>query len=115
MEIPKGAKQPKFETTFILAKNGEQKEFTIDNYPDSTWTFIDSKTVQTEEGYVPPIHDFSIEDTRKGEDITQEVLNDKGYTSSCSLPYWRRQMTPTSAISTKFTNTPKTMAIASSV
>ena len=80
MEIPKGAKQPKFETTFILAKNGEQKEFTIDNYPDSTWTFIDSKTVQTEEGYVPPIHDFSIEDTRKGEDITQEVLNDKGYT-----------------------------------
>ena len=80
MEIPKGAKQPKFETTFILAKNGEQKEFTIDNYPDSTWTFIDSKTVQTEEGYIPPIHDFSIEDTRKGEDITQEVLNDKGYT-----------------------------------
>ena len=80
MEIPKGAKQPKFDTTFILEKNGERKEFTIDNYPDSTWTFIDSKTVQTEEGYVPPIHDFSIEDTRKGEDITQEVLNDKGYT-----------------------------------
>lgn len=50
MEIPKGAKQPKFDTTFILEKNGERKEFTIDNYPDSTWTFIDSKTVQTEEG-----------------------------------------------------------------
>ena len=68
MEIPKGAKQPKFDTTFILEKNGERKEFTIDNYPDSTWTFIDSKTVQTEEGYVPPIHDFSIEDTQTGED-----------------------------------------------
>lgn len=35
MEIPEGAKQPQFETTFILEKNGEQKEFTIDNYPDS--------------------------------------------------------------------------------
>lgn len=79
MEIPEGAKQPQFETTFILEKNGEQKEFTIDNYPDSTWKFIDSKTIQTEEGYVSPIHDFSIEDTKNGEDITQEVLHDKGY------------------------------------
>ena len=78
MEIPKGAKQPKFDTTFILEKNGERKEFTIDNYPDSTWTFIDSKTVQTEEGYVPPIHDFSIEDTQTGLDITQEVIHRKG-------------------------------------
>ena len=80
MEIPKDAKQPQFETTFILEKNGVSKEFTIDNYPDSTWKFIDSKTVQTEEGYVPPIHDFSIEDRKTGEDITEEVLNDKGYT-----------------------------------
>ncbi len=66
MEIPEGAKQPQFETTFILEKNGEQKEFTIDNYPDSTWKFINSKTIQTEQGYVPPIHDFSIEDTKNG-------------------------------------------------
>ena len=80
MEIPKGAKQPQFETTFILEKNGQKKEFTIDNYPDSTWKFIDSKTIQTEEGYVPPIHDFSIEDRRTGEDITKDVLHNKGYT-----------------------------------
>ena len=80
MEIPKGAEQPQFETTFILEKNGEKKEFTLDNYPDSTWKFIDSKTVQTSEGYVPPIHDFSIEDPHTGEDITQQVLRDPGYT-----------------------------------
>ena len=79
MEIPEGAKQPQFETTFILEKNGERKEFTLDDYPDSTWTFIDSKTVQTEEGYVPPIHDFSIQTTDGGEDITDSVLNHKGY------------------------------------
>ena len=60
MKIPQGAPQPQFETTFILEKNGQQKEFTLDNYPDSTWTFVDSKTVQTAEGYVPPIHDFKI-------------------------------------------------------
>ena len=80
MEIPAGAKQPKFETTFILEKDGQQKEFTLDNYPDSTWKFVDSKTVQTEEGYIPPIHDFSIEDRKTGEDKTQEVLGNKGYT-----------------------------------
>ena len=36
MEIPKGAPQPEFETTFILQKNGVKKEFTLDNYPDSS-------------------------------------------------------------------------------
>ena len=80
MEIPKDAKLPQFETTFILERNGQRKEFTIDNYPDSTWKFIDSKTIQTQEGYVPPIHDFSIEDRKTGEDIAQEVLHDKSYT-----------------------------------
>ncbi len=87
MEIPKGAKQPKFDTTFILEKNGVRKEFTLDNYPDSTWKFIDSKTVQTEEGYVPPIHDFSIENTKTGEDLTQEVLQDPGYTFLLISPH----------------------------
>ena len=87
MEIPKGAKQPKFETTFIMEKNGEQKEFTLDNYPDSTWTFIDSKTTQTEEGYVPPIHDFGIENPKTGDDITKEVLHDKGYTFLLISPW----------------------------
>ncbi len=111
MEIPKGAKQPKFDTTFILEKNGERKEFTIDNYPDSTWTFIDSKTVQTEEGYVPPIHDFSIEDTKTGEDITQEVIHGKGTPSSWFRHIWNLPMKPTLETSMRYTNTPTTMAI----
>ena len=78
MEIPKGAKQPQYETTFILKKNGVEKEFTLNNYPDSTWTFVDSKTVLTDAGYVPPIHDFSIMDGEN--DITSKVLNAPGYT-----------------------------------
>ena len=85
MTIPKGAKQPKFSTTFIMEKNGEQKEFTLDNYPDSTWTFVDSKTTQISEGYVPPIHDFSI--TLNNEDITEQVLNRKGYTFLLISPH----------------------------
>ena len=80
MEIPEGAEQPEFETTFILKKNGQTREFTLDNYPDSTWEFVDSKTVQTRQGYEPPIHDFSLTDTKTGDDITDNVLSHKGYT-----------------------------------
>ena len=87
MEIPEGAKQPQFETTFILEKDGQRKEFTLDDYPDSTWTFIDSKTVQTEEGYVPPIHDFSIQTIDGGEDITDSVLSRKGYSFILVAPH----------------------------
>lgn len=90
MEIPEGAAQPQFETTFILEKDGVRKEFTLDDYPDSTWTFIDSKTVQTAEGYVPPIHDFSIQTVDGGEDITDSVLNYKGYSFLLVSPHFEQ-------------------------
>lgn len=86
MEIPEGAEQPEFETTFILEKNGHRQEFGIDNYPDSTWTFIDSRTVMTKEGYVPPVHDFSIT-TSDGDDITEQVLNDTSYVFLLVAPF----------------------------
>lgn len=87
MEIPKGAASPRFETTFLMRKDGKTREFTLENYPDSTWEFIDSKTVQTAEGYTPPIHDFSIQEYQSGKDITQKVLNDKGYTFLLISPH----------------------------
>lgn len=87
MEIPKGAKLPQFKTTFIMEKNGQRKEFTLDNYPDASWKFIDSKTVQTSEGYIPPIHDFSITDNKTGLDLTNSVLSHKGYTFLLISPH----------------------------
>lgn len=98
MEIPEGAELPEFETTFILEKDGVQKEFTLNDYPDSTWTFIDSKTVQTKEGYVPPIHDFNLtlvsngtEDFNSeyapGDDITDDMLAFEGYTFLLVSPH----------------------------
>lgn len=94
MAIPEGEKGPEFETTFIMEKNGERKEFSLDDYPDSTWTFIDSKTKQIAEGYVPPIHDFSIQlipSSQDGEtdeeDITEEILSDEGYTFLLISPH----------------------------
>lgn len=79
MEIPEDAEQSEYEMTFILEKDGKRQEFTLENYPDSTWTFIDSKTKVIKQGYQPPIHDFSIINA-DGNDITDVVLADKGYT-----------------------------------
>ena len=87
MEIPEGAPQPKFETTFILEKDGEKREFTLEDYPDSTWTFVDSRSVQTEAGYVPPIHDFNIISMESGDDITDDVLSREGYTFLLISPH----------------------------
>ena len=79
MAIPEGAEQPEYDTTFILEKDGERRGFTLADYPDSTWTFIDSRTTLVSRGYVPPIHDFTIE-TDEGDDITEDVVAATGYT-----------------------------------
>lgn len=79
MSMPDGAEPSVFESVFILEKDGKQKEFTLDNYPDSTWTFVDSRSVLVKKGYEPPIHDFSLLDMATGEDITEQVLTDDGY------------------------------------
>lgn len=80
MKIPEGAKLPVYETYFLLEKDGVRKEFTADNYPDSTWTYLKARTVLKEEGYEPPIHDLLIQSLQTGEDITDSILNRKGYT-----------------------------------
>lgn len=80
MIIPKGAKKSVYENVFILEKNGEKKEFLLENYPDSTWKFIETHSTLKEKGYEPPIHDFSLTELETGEDITQHVLENKSYT-----------------------------------
>ena len=81
MEVPEGAKSDVYETTFIYAKDGVEKEFTLANFPDENdgWVFIEQKTTLIEKGYEPPIHDFSIVNAM-GDDITYEVLEKEGFT-----------------------------------
>ena len=80
MSVPEDAEPDVYETRFVLEKNGEQKEFTLDNYPDSTWTFVARKDILVKKGYEPPIRDFAVTDPQTGEDITQALLNDTTYT-----------------------------------
>lgn len=79
MVIPPNAKEPKYKTTFILSKNGKEKKFSLNNYPDSTWRFIRSENRLIEKGYTPPITDFSISDSMNN-DVTESILQDNIYT-----------------------------------
>ena len=81
MVIPEGAAADIYQTTFIYEKDGKRKEFTLNDYPanDTTWKFIDQKSVLVKKGYKPPIHDFIIT-SPDGQDITQKILSDTGYT-----------------------------------
>lgn len=75
MEVPEGAEPDQYETTFVYERDGVEQEFTLENYPkgDSTWHFVDQKSVLVKKGYEPKIHDFELI-TLNYDDITYDVL-----------------------------------------
>jgi uncharacterized membrane protein YphA (DoxX/SURF4 family) len=76
MEIPEGAPRSEYEMVFIYKVNGVDKEFTdkeLDKIPESA-VFVDRKDKLIKEGYIPPIHDFSLE--FEGTDHTDAILNE---------------------------------------
>ncbi|NDP20283.1 MAG: DoxX family protein [Paludibacter sp.] len=81
MAVPEDAPSDVYETTFIYEKDGLQKVFTLENYPkgDSTWKFVDQKSILVTEGFKAPIHNFSIVDAQYN-DITESVIYDSGST-----------------------------------
>ena len=81
MEIPADAAPDVYETTFIYAKDGVEREFTLSDFPDESegWMFIEQKTKLIKKGYEPPIHDFSIINAA-GDDITFDVVEKQGFT-----------------------------------
>ena len=89
MTIPEGAPQDEYETLFVLEKDGEQRTFTFDDYPDSTWNFVSRENRLVSKGYVPPITDFYITDLN-GEDFTWELLEQPGYTFLVVAPNLNR-------------------------
>jgi hypothetical protein len=80
MFVPEGVRGDEYKTTFIYEKDGIKKEFNLNNYPanDTTWKFVDQKSILIKKGYQPPIHDFSIT-SMNGEDLTQKVLSHPGH------------------------------------
>ncbi len=81
MAVPQDALSDIYETTFMYEKDGLQKVFTLENYPkgDSTWKFVDQKSILVSEGFKAPIHNFSIVNAQY-DDITENVIYDSGST-----------------------------------
>ena len=73
MTVPEDAPQDEYETLFVLEKDGEQRTFTFDTYPDSAWNLVRRESRLVSKGYVPPITDFYLS-TLSGDDVTWDVL-----------------------------------------
>ncbi|MFP4846644.1 BT_3928 family protein [Winogradskyella sp. PE311] len=73
MAIPEDAAKPILEYTWTFTVNGEDQEFvTNGSYPTVEGEYVGVETKTIDEGYIPPIQDFSIESD--DEDLTTYFL-----------------------------------------
>lgn len=82
MQPPPGSIPDVYKTMMIYEKDGKQQEFDETNYPwqDSTWKFVDSKSILVQKGNSDPaIKDFVLNDYN-GNDLTEAILKEPGYT-----------------------------------
>lgn len=76
MTIPEDAPRPIYEYQWTFNINGEEKIITTKGeYPQVDGELVNTETKMIQDGYTPPIHDFTIE--RDGEDFTDRFLNEK--------------------------------------
>lgn len=97
MTVEEG-KGPIDESILIYAKDGKEKAFAQDSFPwdDPSWEFVRMDTKVIQEGEVPPVHDFVINQLKFNEeftdiisqnDITEQVLSDSNYTFLMVTPF----------------------------
>lgn len=83
MSIPADAPRGKYHVTLIYRnlQSGALKEFETDDpewQDDTKWEWVETKSVEIEAPYVPPIKDFVISNT-DGFEYTEDILNDENY------------------------------------
>jgi peroxiredoxin len=73
MVVPEGAPQAVFEYDWKFLVDGQEKIVTTSGgYPQVDGTFVEYETRQVQEGYEPPVHDFTIE--KNDQDFTTAFL-----------------------------------------
>ncbi|WP_400077153.1 BT_3928 family protein [Winogradskyella sp. R77965] len=76
MAVPEDAQKPILEYTWTFNVNGEEQEFvTNGSYPKVDGEYVGVETKTIDEGYIPPIQDFSIESDE--EDLTTQFLEEE--------------------------------------
>lgn len=66
-----------YKTTFIYSKDGVEETFTINNLPDSTWTFVDARTVLVSGAAEDASVNFSFMDA-EGNSVGNEIVSNPG-------------------------------------
>jgi len=75
MTFPEGAQEAVYEYNWVFENNGYQRVITTNgSYPEAAGEFIEVNTELIEEGYVPPIHDFSL--IKNGEDELKNLMQE---------------------------------------
>jgi uncharacterized membrane protein YphA (DoxX/SURF4 family)/peroxiredoxin len=73
MSVPENAPKSIYEYQWVFEVNGTEKVITTQKeYPNVAGTFLRVSTKKIQEGYVPPIHDFTIE--QDGVDQTESLM-----------------------------------------
>lgn len=76
MSVPDDAPQPIFEYNWKFNIDGKEEIITTNGeYPQVDGELISTETKMIQEGYEPPIHDFTME--RDGEDFTAQFLEEE--------------------------------------
>lgn len=75
MNVPEGASKAVYNYHWNFKIDGKEKIITTQgNYPQVDGELIDYETELVDEGYIPPIHDFSLE--KNGEDYTDSLMTE---------------------------------------
>jgi uncharacterized membrane protein YphA (DoxX/SURF4 family) len=75
MQVPEDAAKPVTEYTWTFKVNGKEETYiTNGSYPNVEGEYVGVETKLIDEGYIPPIQDFSIESD--DEDLTMAYLNE---------------------------------------
>ncbi|UAB81336.1 DoxX family protein [Marixanthomonas sp. SCSIO 43207] len=76
MSIPNDAQKPVYQYDWKFKVDGEEKIVTTKgDYPTQKGEFLGVETTEIQAGYVPPIHDFTIE--RDGQNYVDKFLNEE--------------------------------------
>lgn len=68
------ANQARYETTFLYSRDGKVEEFTLDNLPDDSWTYVDSRTELVEGDTKMAQIDFQLEES-EGQQLAVTIYN----------------------------------------
>lgn len=72
-ELKNELQEREYQTTFIYQKDGVEESFTLDNLPDSSWVYVDTKTELVSGDENATLADFAVEN--EAEDyVTDELL-----------------------------------------